>query len=139
MQKHTDLNHIFMNRSTLFPLLFAGILMGFHGCDQEEPIHDHFDGTSPGYEISEGGSIRHISPMSLFLRVMDQNVEYEGNLYPIELESEDEERAVFSADFLLGPDLIVSAITYQKQDQILVLDIEGRNRKVELEQYDRMI
>ncbi|MFO7934955.1 MAG: Zn-dependent hydrolase [Bacteroidales bacterium] len=128
-----------MNQNTFLPLLFAGILLGFQGCSQEEPINDLFAGNSPGFEISEEGSIRQIPPMSLFIRVMDQNIEYEGNLYPIELESEDEEQAVYSADFPLAPGLSVSAITFQKPDQILVLDMEGVDRKVELVQYDRLI
>jgi hypothetical protein len=128
-----------MNRISLFPLLFAGILLGFQGCSQEEPINDLFAGTSPGFEISEGGSIRHIPPMSLFIRVMDRNVEYEGNLHPLEPESEDEEKAVFSSNFPLAPGLSVSGVTFQKSDRILLLELEGLDRKVELEQYDRMI
>lgn len=102
-------------------------------------MYDLFAGTSPAFEIFEDGSIRHVPPRSLFIRLMYQNIEFEGNLYPVELVSEDEEKARFRADFPLNGDLIVSGMTFRKPDQILVLEIEGQDRRVELEQYDRMI
>ena len=102
-------------------------------------MYDLFAGTSPSFEISEEGSVRHVSPRSFFIRLMDQNIEFDGNLYAVELVSEDEQQAVFAADFPLTAELIVSGMTFRKPDQILVLNIEGHDRPVELEQYDRMI
>lgn len=102
-------------------------------------MHDLFAGTSPSFEVTDGASIRKLPPRSLFIRLMDQNVEFEDNLYPVERVTEDEEQVVLGASFPLDDDLTVSGMTFRKPGQVLVLEIEGQERKVELEQYDRMI
>jgi len=102
-------------------------------------MHDLYAGTSPSFQISDQGSIRMVPPRSLFIRMMDQYVETGGSLYPVQEVTENEEQVTFAADFPVSEDLTVSGMTYRKKDQVLILEIEGQNRKVELVPYDRMI
>lgn len=124
--------------SLQIPLLLASFLL-IQSCGKKETLNELFSGTLPTIEIRTGEELRYIEPKALFLRVMNDEVEVEGQLYPIGIEMEDEQRIVFSADFPIDPELVVRAMTYQKSDQTLALELGELNRVITLEQFNKMI
>jgi hypothetical protein len=125
-------------RSVPAAILVAVILI-LQSCNQKEELQYLFSGTLPMFEISEGDSIRYTEARSLFITLMNNEVQFEGNSYPIDRLSEDQEQAVFSAGIPLDTELTVTGLTYRKSDHLLLLDIGPLGKQVTLELFDEMI
>ena len=128
-----------MKTRLVFSISIFTMLLFFQACNEEEILSDLFSGTLPKFEITEGESTRYTESQSIFIRLMNDEVQLDGQLYPIKLQSESEEVITFSAGFPLSPDLTVGSMTYQKTAQTLSLSIESLEKEVVLEQFDLMI
>ena len=102
-------------------------------------MYDLFTGTLPVMEVSDGESIRFSTPRSLFLSMMDDEVELNGQLYPIERTTDDEDLVSFTASFPLGSDVTVTGMTFSKADETLTLEIGSLGKSVTLERFNHMI
>jgi len=128
-----------MKTRFVFSISILTMLLFLQACNEKETISDLFSGTLPKLEIGEGESSRYSEPKSLFVRLMNDEVQLDGQLYPIKIQSETEASIVFSAIFPLAPDLNVNGMTYQKSAQTLTLHIESPEKEVVLEKFDLMI
>lgn len=122
---------------TFFALIASLLLVS--GCGEQEPINDLFAGTLTRMEVEIDGERVVTDPKSLFVRVMDNSVEFEGELYTVEEVSDDQDRIVIQTSFPLGNGLTVSSMTYHKGTQLLSLELGNTDNRVELEPFDRMI
>ncbi len=128
-----------MKKQILISTLFIAILLLVQSCNEKESMHELFSGTLPSIEIRDGELVRYIQPKTLFIRILNDEAEVEEQLYPIQIELEDDEKIVFSANFPIDPEVMVSRMTYLKSGQTLVLELGGMDKKITLEQFDRMI
>lgn len=128
-----------MQLRSLIPAIIAGFFLVFQGCNEKEAMFDLFAGTLPIFEVSDGESLFYTTPRSLFLRMMDDAIELEGEIYSIERTSEDDQQVTFLASFPLETDVTVTAMTYRKSDQTLTLEIGSLGKSVNLELFDAMI
>lgn len=119
--------------------MMAAVLLLFNGCNQKESISDLFSGTLPKIQISGGESPSYCEPRSLFIRLMDDQVELDGSRYPIDRLSETGDTISFSASFPLSPNVSVTGLSYHKTGQTLTLELGSLEKKVELELFDEMI
>jgi len=78
-------------------------------------------------------------PVSLFVRLMNNTVEFEGELYPFEITSENESQIDYQTDFSLGNGLSVTSMTYHASDETLQLNFDNSGSSVRLERFSRMI
>ena len=115
------------------------LLFLVQSCNKKESLNDLFSGTLPIFQINKGESVNYTDSKSLFIRLMNEEAEMEGQLYPIKIIEEDEEQIVFSSDFQLVPEVLVSGMIYLKSDQTLVLELGAINKQVTLEKFDHMI
>lgn len=123
----------------LITVIFAVLLTLVQSCTEKDGLNDLFSGTLPRFEIHEGETLRYTEAKSLFIRLMDDKAEYEGQLYSIKIQNEDEEKIVYSADFPLNNEVFVSSLTYDKASQTLELQLGTMNKTVTLEQFNLMI
>ncbi len=127
-----------ISRSVPAAILVAVILF-LQSCNQKEELQDLFSGTLPMFEVTEGNSIHYTQARSLFFTLMNNEVQFEGNSYPIDRQSEDQEQVAFSAAIPLDPELTVTGLIYRKSDHLLLLDIGPLGKQVTLELFDQMI
>lgn len=120
-------------------IIFAALLLLVQSCNEEDMLQELFSGTLPSFEMKEGEKVDYTKARTLFIRLMNDEVELDGQLYPIKIEDENDEQIVFSADFPLDPRVVVDRITYRKSDQTLILELGTMEKQVTLEQFDRMI
>ncbi|MFO7669951.1 MAG: Zn-dependent hydrolase [Bacteroidales bacterium] len=120
-------------------MLLVAMLLMVQSCNEKENLQELFSGTLPAIEIRMGELVRYTEAKTLFIRVLNDEAEVDGELYSIQAEMEDDEKIVFSADFLVDPEVRVSRMTYMKSDQTLELELGNLEKKVTLEQFDRMI
>lgn len=120
-------------------VVLMALLFLIQSCNEKESLNDLFSGTLPIFQISEGESMNYTDSKSLFIRLMNENAEVEGQLYPIEIIKEDEDQIVYSSDFPLVPQVVVSGMIYLKSAQTLVLELGAINKQVTLEKFDHMI
>jgi len=128
-----------MRLTFLRTIIFAALLLLVQSCNKEDNLQELFSGTLPSFEMKEGEKVRYTEARTLFIRLMNDEVELDGQRYPIKIVNENDEQIVFSADFPLDPLLLVDEITYKKATQTLVLELGSMEKQVTLEQFDRMI
>jgi hypothetical protein len=128
-----------MKLRSIVPALLTGLLALLQGCNDETGVYELFSGTIPRLEIQEGGESLYTDPQSLFLTMKGNAVELEGDVYSIEVTSEEEERITYSTQFPINSDLIVTGLTYLKTDEKLQLQISGTDKTVTLEKFADMI
>ncbi|MGW8314603.1 MAG: dipeptidyl-peptidase 3 family protein [Bacteroidales bacterium] len=127
-----------MKRNALSSAVLAGLLL-LAGCNGGSSVNDLFSGTLPAIEIQEEGETSSTQPKSLFVRLMNNTVEFEGELYPVEIALEDQNRIEYQAEFPLGNGLSVSSMTYLSSDGTLELKIGSTGKSVVLERFSQMI
>ena len=110
-----------MKLRALVPVLFASFLLLFQGCKDEKGLYELFSGTLPRFEFADGDGSRYTNPESLFFTMKGNAVELEGEVYPLEITSDDEERITYSATIPINGDLTVSGLTYIKAEGKLQL------------------
>ncbi|MCK5136088.1 MAG: Zn-dependent hydrolase [Bacteroidales bacterium] len=128
-----------MKLRSLFPAIIAGFFLVFQGCNEKEAMYDLFAGTLPIFEIADGEAFSYTSPRSIFLRLMDDAVELEGEMYTIERTSEDDQQVAFLTSFPLERDVTVTGMIFRKSDQTLVLEIGSLGKSIILELFDSMM
>ncbi len=128
-----------MKLRAIIPALFASSFLLFQGCNDEKGLYELFSGTVPRYEIPDGEGTRFTTPQSLFFTMKGNAVELEGEVYSIEITSDDEERITYSAQIPINSDLTVSGLTYMKTEEKLLLDITGIKRGITLEKFANLM
>lgn len=128
-----------MRLTFLRSIIFAALLLLAQSCNEKDKLQELFSGTLPSFEMKEGEIVQYTKARTLFIRLMNDEVELDGQLYPIKIEEENDEQIVFSADFPLDPKVLVDRITYKKLGQTLILDLGTMQKQLTLEQFDRMI
>jgi hypothetical protein len=128
-----------MKLRAIYPLLTAGFFLFLQACNDEKGIYELFSGTLPRFEIQDGDGYRYTSPATLFFTMKGNAVELNGEVYSIKETSDDQESITYSAIIPLNEDITLSAMTYMKTDEKLVLDISGLEKNVTLEKFARLI
>lgn len=128
-----------MKKLFLQSALFIAMILMVQSCNEKENLQELFSGTLPIIETGEGEMVRYTEAKTLFIRILNDEAEVDGQLYSIRTELEDDEKIVFSADFPVDPEVRISRMTYMKSDQTLELELGNLEKKVTLEQFDRMI
>ena len=128
-----------MNQMTGMLLTLTTSLLLFSGCSQQETLNGLFSGTLPTMEAEVEGELVRTQPTSLFVRIMDNTIEFEGELYPAEVISEDQQHTTLQVNIPLGSGLSVSAMTFDKPTQLLSLDLGNTGNTLELEPFEKMI
>jgi len=119
--------------------MLVGIVLLIQGCNQKQALYDLFAGTLPRIEVPDGTGVRITTPKSLFLIMMDDAVEIEGQVYPVEKLSETDEMVTFRTSVPLANALTVTGMQYHKTDEVLLLEIGSSSETISLERFDRMI
>lgn len=127
-----------MKRYALNAAVLTGLLL-LSGCNDSSSINDLFSGTLPAFETTQEGDVLVTQPKSLFVRLMNDMVEFEGELYELEITSEDENRIEMQTELPLGNGLTATSMTYRPSEETLELMIGNQNKTVTLEQFNRMI
>lgn len=128
-----------MKKQLVISSLFIAILLLVQSCNEKESMQELFSGTLPSLEIRNGESIRYIESKTLFIRILNDEAQVDGQLFPIEVLMEDDAMIVYSSDFPIDGELVVSGMTYIKSEQTLELELANMDKIVTLEQFDRMI
>jgi hypothetical protein len=128
-----------MKLSAFVPVLLAAFFLLFQGCKDEKGIYELFSGTLPRIEISDEDGSRFTDPKSLFFTLKGNVIELEGEVYPIELISDNVETSTFSSNIPITSDVVVSGLSYLKVEEKLVLDLAGIDRPLTLEKFSRLM
>jgi hypothetical protein len=128
-----------MNRTSLMMAGMALTVILLQGCSEQDPIYDLYAGTSPLFEKSENGTVQYIPPRSVFIRLLEEAVNIEGELYPVKPFSEDEEVITFTGSFPLGGDITITGMTLRKPEAKLILQTDIAGREIELEKFESWI
>ena len=128
-----------MKSRLVFSISIFAMFLLLHSCGEKEEQYGLFSGTLPVFEVSDGESSRYTEPKSLFITLMNDEVQLDGQMYAIKLESEDDEAIHFSASYPLAPEIDVTGMVYLKTDQTLTLEIGTLGKQVVLELFDQMI
>ena len=128
-----------MMKRTAFILPLITVLIFTSACSEEESVKGLFSGTLNAMEIERDGEKIVTVPRSLFITLMDDAMEYDGDLYPLEILRTEENTIHFQTDLTLGTELSVSSMAFDKESQALMLEVKETGRMVELEPYDRMM
>jgi hypothetical protein len=111
-----------MKHSALIPAMITAA-MWFAGCNPQTEINDLFSGTLPAFEMTGEEENGMSEPLSLFVRILGNNVEFQGELYPAEVTFSDETMVSFRTGFPLGNGLSVTAMNYNAASETLELAI----------------
>jgi hypothetical protein len=128
-----------MKIQAYMPLVVTSLIMFLQGCSNEKGIYGLYSGTLPRFEMADGDEIRYTTPRSLFLTLKGDVVEWEGEVYPIQLSSEDEEKIVFDASFPLSGELSVIKLTYLRTREKLLLRLSGIDKELSLEEFSSLM
>lgn len=120
-------------------ILALALLLTVQSCTKKAKLLELFSGTLPGIEIRDGESITYLEPRSLFIHVLNDEVEVDGQIYPIRVESDEKERIIYSASFPLDEKAMVTGMSYLKSEQKLELELGVLNKTILLETFDRMM
>ncbi len=128
-----------MKLRVFIPLLLASFSFFFQGCNDEKGVYELFSGTLPRIEIPNGEGSSYTEPQTLFFTLKGNAVELEGEVYPIELISDDEELTFYSTSIPLNSAIHVSGLSYLKAEEKLILDITGLERRLTLEKFTSLM
>lgn len=124
-----------MNPRNVILSLTALVFLLFQGCDKQEGIFELFSGSLPLIEIVESEGSRYTEAQTLFLTLKGDAVEIAGEVHPLTITAENEEKISYEAAFPLNSDIKVSALSYMKTDEVLVLELDGMERSLTLEKF----
>ena len=127
-----------MQKYALNLTIFASLILAA-SCSNQETVTGLFSGTVSTMEIEKDGERIVTDPASLFITLMENAVQYEGELYPLELLSGEGDLLRYQTNLPLGNGLTVSAMSLDRNTDQLTLEIGDSGKEVELEPYDRMI
>ncbi len=117
-------------------IFIVSLLFLAPGCNNRRSTNELFSGSLQVFEIKDGESSKKTSPASLFITFLENAVELNGEVYPIEQISETSGVVSYSTSFPLNDDLSVSGLTLLPSEQKLVLELKEVNRSVTLENFD---
>lgn len=124
-----------MKLRAFVPVLFASIILLFQGCNNEKGLYELFSGTLPRIEIPDEEGSWYTTPKSLFFTMKRDAIELEGEVYSIQLNSEDEERINYSATIPINNDLTVTGLSYLKTEEQLLLQFSEIEKDLSLEKF----
>jgi hypothetical protein len=119
--------------------LFAGFILLFHGCKDDKAMYELFSGTVPRFEIPDGEGFRYTTPQSLFFTMKGDAVELDGEVYAIEMISDDEDRISYSTSIPINNDISVNGLSYLKTEEKLMLHVAGNEKTISLEKFDKLM
>jgi len=128
-----------MKLRALVPVLIVSFFLLSQGCNDEKGLYELFSGTLPRFELPDGDGSRYTSPESLFFTMKGKAVELEGEVYPIEIISDDEERIIYSATIPVNSDITVSGLTYVKSEEKLHLQFSEIEKELSLEKFSALM
>jgi len=111
----------------------------FQGCNEQEGIYDLFSGSIPRIEIPGDEGFGYTDAQTLFLTLKGDAVEFAGEVYPLKILSEDEEKINYQIEIVLSNDLKVSELTFLKTEEILVLELDGLGKSIKLEKFAKLM
>lgn len=114
----------------------VAIVLLMASCSNETPpYHVLFSGTTPVIESDNAT----IEPFGVFLDIEQQNLVYHESSVPYEVVNETSELVEITTNLQLRQEITVTKMSYSKSEETLTLELEGLNRNLVLEKYDRMI
>jgi len=125
-------------RIVFLSLLTLAFLL-FQGCNEQEGIYDLFSGSIPRIEIPGDEGFGYTDAQTLFLTLKGDAVEFAGEVYPLKILSEDEEKINYQIEIVLSNDLKVSELTFLKTEEILVLELDGLGKSIKLEKFAKLM
>ena len=128
-----------MKLRALVPFLFTSFLLLFQGCNDEKGLYELFSGTLPRFELPDGEGSRYTNPQSLFFTMKGNALEVEGEVYPLEIISENEEQITFTAQIPINSDLTVTGLTYLKSEELLQLQFSEIEKELKLEKFSKLM
>ncbi len=128
-----------MKLRAFVPILFASIFLLFQGCKNEKGIFELFSGTLPRLEIPDAEGSRYTTPQSLFFTMKGDAVELEGEVYSIQLSSEDEQQIKYSTTIPIQTELTVNGLTYLKTEERLLLHFSEVEKELSLEKFSTLM
>ncbi|HDR68280.1 MAG TPA: hypothetical protein ENN61_04435, partial [Bacteroidaceae bacterium] len=127
-----------MKHLTLPLILLIQLLILVNGCQDQREYVNLYSGTSPKLEIPDNEESV-IEPASLFIRIMDDKLEYLGDTYDYEIVDENNHTITMETSLVINRELEVGSIIYNKQDKTLSLVLSKPEATIKLETYDSMI
>jgi hypothetical protein len=119
--------------------LLSSLFLLFQGCNEPEGIYGLFSGSIPRIEIPEGEGFRYTDAQTLFLTLKGDAVEFAGEVHPLKILSENEEKINYQTDIAMNNDLKVSGLSYLKTEEILELELDGMGKSIKLEKFARLM
>jgi len=128
-----------MNLRKVILSVSAGIFLLLQGCNDQVGVYELFSGSIPRIEISMEEGSRYTDAQTLFITLKGNAVELAGEVYPLNILSEDEQTINYQATFPLDNDIQVSALTYLKTEERLLLELDGMNKSLSLEKFSSLM
>ncbi len=128
-----------MKLRAFVPILIASIFVLFQGCNNEKGIFELFSGTLPRLEIPDEEGSRYTTPQSLFFTMKGDAVELEGEVYPLQLSSEDEQHIRYSTTIPIQGELTLNGLTYLKTEESLLLHFSQLEKELRLEKFSTLM
>jgi len=127
-------------KSHRFISAFTGLLLlGFSSCSDNEAVNELYSGTLPRMELGDGDSNTHTQARSVFITLKGNAIELDGEVWPIELNAEDENQATYRCSVPLNTDISINGFTWMKTEGELILDLAGRDQNLKLERFENMV
>ena len=121
------------------PILIAGFFVLFQGCRNEKGIFELFSGTLPRLEFPDEEGSRYTTPQSLFFTMKGDALELEGEVYSLQLNSEDEQQIRYSTTIPIQGGLTVNGLTYLKTEESLLLHFSELEKELHLEKFSTLM
>ncbi len=94
-----------------------------------------YAGTTPVLEVEQSN----VDPFAVFLEVTNEALIYNESGVPYSEIYETDDLVQFETNLILADGIRVSGFSYSKQDETIMLELDGLNRNLVLEKYDQMI
>ncbi len=128
-----------MKPRTLILSLSAGLILLLQGCNEQEGVYELFSGSVPRIEIAMEEGSRYTEAQTLFITLKGNAVEVSGEVYSLEIVSEDEQKFSYKTALPLNNDINVSGLSYIKAEELLLLELEGMDKTLRFEKFTKLI
>ena len=118
-----------MQKHTVIVTIIASLILAA-SCNNQESVTGLFSGTMSTMEIEKDGERIVTDPSSLFLTLMENTVQYEGELYPLEILSDEGDLLRYQTSLQLEIGLTVSTMSLDRNTGRLTLEIADPGRVV---------
>lgn len=112
------------------------LIISLGSCNTEQQnFPDLYSGTTPVLEINQVN----VDPFAVFLEITNKTLIYNESGVPYSKIYETDDLVQFETNLVLADGIRVYNFSYSKQDETLMLELDGLNRNLVLEKYDQMI